>query len=156
MPALAPRTGGSIEVTSHDFAQGAAIPQRFAHPPEGAGGPPEVSWGALPVATKEVVLLVDDPDAGAERPFVHWLVYGMDPKGAPLSGGKQGKNDFGDPGWGGPMPPPGRGVHHYRFRVFALDTLTTTPAGATWDDLLPSLKGHVLAEGRLVGTYSRR
>src|SRR5205814_2295463 len=152
---LAPRTPGSIEGTSRDFAPGTPIPKRFARPPEGDGGPPDVQWGALPVETKEVVLLVEDPDAKSARPFVHWLVYGMDPKGPPVSGGKPGKNDFGESGWGGPLPPPGSGVHHYRFRVIALDALTTIPAGATWEDLLPHLKGHVLAEGRLVGTYLR-
>jgi Raf kinase inhibitor-like YbhB/YbcL family protein len=152
---LAPRSGGSIDVTSRDFAAGGAIPKRFARPPEGAGGPPDLSWGALPEGTKEVVLLVEDPDA-APQPFVHWFVYGMDPKAPPLSDGKQGKNDYGDLGWGGPFPPVGSGPHRYRFRVFALDAVTTSPAGATFDALLPSLKGHVLAEGRLVGTYERR
>ena len=155
-PALSPRAGGSIEVTSRDFAAGAPIPKRFAHPPEGAGGSPDVSWGALPDGTKEVVLLVEDPDAPTAQPFVHWFVYGMDPKGPPFARAKLGKNDFGEDGWGGPDPPKGSGVHHYRFRVLALDAVTTSPGGATFARLLPSLKGHVLAEGRLVGTYERK
>ena len=154
--ALAPRAGGSIAVTSRDFAAGAPIPKRFAHPPEGAGGSPDVSWGAVPEGTKEVVLLVEDPDAPTPQPFVHWFVYGMDPKAAPFAGAKLGKNDFGEEGWGGPDPPKGGGVHHYRFRVLALDTPITALAGATFAQLLPSMKGHVLAEGRLVGTYERR
>jgi Raf kinase inhibitor-like YbhB/YbcL family protein len=155
-PALAPRAGGSIEVRSRDFAPGAPIPKRFARPPEGAGGPPDLSWGALPEGTKEVVLLVEDPDAPTPQPFVHWFVYGMDPGGAPFAGAKIGKNDFGEDGWGGPDPPKGSGVHHYRFRVLALDAPTTAPAGSTFAKVLPSLKGHVLAEGRLVGTYEKR
>lgn len=153
---LAPLTGGSIAVTSRDFAPGAAIPKRHAKAPEGENVQPTVSWGALPDGTKEVVLLVDDADAPSPRPFVHWLAYGIDPKKLPFADAKDGKNDFGEVGWGGPLPPKGTGVHHYRFRVLALDKATSLPAGADFDAVLPALKGHVLAEGRLVGTYERR
>jgi Raf kinase inhibitor-like YbhB/YbcL family protein len=69
-------------------------------------------------------------------------------------GSQQGKNDFGKVGYGGPCPPPGK-PHHYRFRVFALDGKLALPARSSASDLERAVKGHVLGEGTLVGTYQR-
>ena len=67
---------------------------------------------------------------------------------------KQGVNDFGKTGYGGPCPPPGK-PHHYHFKIYALDTLLDLNSGATKKALLKAMAGHILAQGELVGTYRR-
>jgi Raf kinase inhibitor-like YbhB/YbcL family protein len=81
------------------------------------------------------------------------------PKGVPAgkvleNGGKQGKNDFGDVGYGGPAPPPGK-PHRYFFKLYALDASLSVPSGATREEVLKAMKGHVLAEGQLMGLFGR-
>ncbi|MBI4860155.1 MAG: YbhB/YbcL family Raf kinase inhibitor-like protein [Candidatus Riflebacteria bacterium] len=150
-----------LEVTSPTFAANAAIPKKHAYQGEGSNVSPALAWTGAPATTKEFALICDDPDAPRDKPWVHWVLYGM-PAGTtslPEGGsGKalQGKNDFGKPGWGGPMPPKGHGIHHYRFRVYALDVALAKGPGLTKAELLEAMKGHVVAEGELVGTYERR
>jgi Raf kinase inhibitor-like YbhB/YbcL family protein len=108
-------------------------------------------------------LIVDDPDAPAGV-WVHWVCYDLPPAVTALSegvapadtlpgGGKQGTNDFRNIGYGGPCPP--SGTHRYFFKLYALDCVLGLPAGKTKKDIERAMKGHVLGEGRLIGTYSR-
>ena len=91
---------------------------------------------------------------------MHWLLYHLPSSLTKLGkgdngGGTEGVNDFGRPGYGGPMPPPGHGTHHYRFRLYALDAKLSLNPGMTKKELLAAMEGHVVAQGELVGTYER-
>jgi Raf kinase inhibitor-like YbhB/YbcL family protein len=148
----------TIEVSSPSFEPGATIPER--HTGEGQDVSPPLQWGGLPQRTREIAIVCDDPDAPTQKPFVHWVVYKIpaDRKGLPegsTEGALEGINDFRRRGYGGCMPPRGHGVHHYHFKVYALDTELDAPAGLSKDELLVAMKGHILDEGELVGTYKR-
>lgn len=158
-----------LALSSREFAPNERIPQTLAYRPEGENVSPPLTWGDVPPETRELALIVEDPDAPREEPWVHWLVYRIPsgareiPRGASSGTGRlseprgalEGKNDFGDIGWGGPLPPEGHGTHHYHFRLYALDTELNVGEGAAKPELLDAMEGHVLAETDLVGTYSR-
>jgi Raf kinase inhibitor-like YbhB/YbcL family protein len=115
---------------------------------------------SLPQGTKEIAIICDDPNAPTQKPFVHWVAYKIpaDSKGLAegrTEGALEGVNDFSEVGYDGCMPPRGHGVHHYHFKVYALDTELDAPAGLSKDELLGAIEGHVLDEGELVGTYER-
>jgi len=102
---------------------------------------------------------VDDPDAPVGL-FTHWLVWNIDPKTAEIaegsapSGAVEGRNDFGETGYGGPQPP--SGTHRYYFRVYALDRTLDLKAGAKRRELDSAMKGHVIGQGELMGRYSKK
>lgn len=144
----------SIAVTSRAFVGGGAIPVRHS----GDGAAPPLAWAPAKGAASYVVI-VEDPDAPAPTPFVHWLAWNLTsaslPEGGP-AGMAQGRNGFGSAGYAGPRPPPGA-AHRYHFEVFALDGGAKTPApGAERAALVAAMRGHVLAKGDLVGTFQRR
>lgn len=132
-------------------------------PPKCTGEGPDVSpglrWEGAPQATRAFALTVDDPDAPRAEPWVHWLVWNIPGDARSIEeghrGATQGRNDFGQDRWGGPMPPRGHGVHHYVFTLYALDRPLDLPAGATRAELQRAMEGRVLATARLVGTYVR-
>jgi Raf kinase inhibitor-like YbhB/YbcL family protein len=128
----------TIEVSSPAFEAGATIPKK--HTGEGQDVSPPLQWSKLPQGTKEIAIISDDPDAPTHKPFVHWVIYKIpaDRKGLPEGGGTEGAllegtNDFGMTGYDGCMPPRGHGVHHYHFKVYALDTELDAPAGLSKD-----------------------
>jgi hypothetical protein len=148
----------TIEVSSSAFESGATIPKR--HTGEGEDLSPPLKWSSLPQGTKEIAIITDDTDAPTQKPFVHWVAYKIPPDRRELpegstEGALEGKNDFGEVGYDGCMPPRGHGVHHYHFKVYALDTELDAPAGLSKDELLGAMEGHVLDAGELVGTYER-
>jgi Raf kinase inhibitor-like YbhB/YbcL family protein len=159
----------TIQVSSPAFAQGHVIPKK--HTGEGADVSPPLSWSNLPEKTKELALICDDPDAPGSEPWVHWVIYKIpaDAKGLPEGvprrsrlkepvGAVQGKNSWSDGdviGYRGPLPPPGHGVHHYHFKLYALDAPLGAEPGLEKRALLEKMEGHVLAEGELMGTYQR-
>ncbi len=158
--------GANIEVTSAAFGEGAAIPRHYAG--DGDGVSPPLAWSRVPERTRSVAVLCEDPDAPFPSPFVHWLIHGLPPTVHSLDEGvgrtttvpgvpsaHQGSNSGHDTGYMGPMPPPGHGVHHYYFEVFALDTTLDLDESPTRDELVKAMRGHVLASGSLVGTYVR-
>jgi len=153
----------SLGVSSPAFAEGEPIPSRYTC--DGENVSPPLAWRGVPDGAASMAVIVDDPDAPAGT-WVHWVLYGLDPglselpEGVPtrpavLGGARQGRNDFEDIGYGGPCPPGGQ-EHRYRFQVYALDAAPGLEPGATKADLLEAMEGHVLAEGRLTGTYRRR
>jgi Raf kinase inhibitor-like YbhB/YbcL family protein len=149
----------TIPITSSAFQAGGRIPSK--HTGEGADVSPALAWSGVPPGAKELALICDDPDAPTPSPWVHWVAYKLPADTSGLkegsSGGAlEGKNDFGRNSYGGPMPPRGHGVHHYHFKLYALDTPITLKAGATKEQLLKAMKGHILAEGELIGTYERK
>lgn len=151
-------------LTSKAFRNNQAIPAK--HTADGRDVSPDLSWSAPPKGTTEFALVCDDPDA-PRGVWTHWVLYGLPaaqrglPEAVPttetlpkLGGAKQGRNSFGSIGYRGPAPPPGA-VHHYRFRLYALNAPVTLRAGAQQAELERAMKGHVLARAELVGLYSR-
>jgi Raf kinase inhibitor-like YbhB/YbcL family protein len=138
------------------FEHGQPIPSR--HTCDGEDLSPALSWTDPPEDTRSLALVVDDPDAPSGT-FTHWLAWGIDPAAGGLGEGEkppqEGRNDFGKAGYGGPCPPPGHGVHHYSFRLTALDSELDLPAGTGKLELEQALAGQVLIVAELVGTYER-
>jgi len=152
----------TIELTSTAFQEGDSIPERYTG--DGNDASPPLRWSEPPQGTKSFALVCDDPDA-PRGTWVHWVLYNLPatttnlPEGVPAKGeveggGRQGKNDFDNLGYGGPAPPKGK-PHRYFFKVYALDATPDLPAGTTKAKLLEAMKGHVLAEGQLMGKYGR-
>ncbi len=157
-----------MKLTSTAFAHKAPIPARYTG--EGADLSPPMSWSGVPEGTGSFALICDDPDAVrvAGRVWDHWLIWNIPAtaNGLPenveksespanVAGARQGLNSWPRLGYNGPMPPPGSGTHHYRFRLYALDTMLDLPARARRADLEQVMKGHILAVAELVGTYER-
>jgi Raf kinase inhibitor-like YbhB/YbcL family protein len=151
----------TMELTSSGIRDG-EVQKKFTC--DGADVSPELSWSAPPAGTKSFALLVIDPDAPVGE-FVHWVLYDLSaekrglPEGVPkekefADGSRQGKNDFGKPGYGGPCPP-GHSPHRYFFSLYALDAKLNLPGGATRKQVESALKGHILARGELIGRYQR-
>lgn len=152
----------SFVLKSKAFEAGKPIPK--AHTCDGEDGSPPLSWGAVPAGTRSLALICDDPDAPMGT-WVHWVLYDLPPDVKSLaenlpredklaSGARQGRNDFRKIGYNGPCPP--GGTHRYFFKVYALDKVLDLPAGLSKAGLLEAMEGHVLAEGSLMGTYSRK
>lgn len=146
-----------MNISSPAFAQGERIPVR--HTGEGEDVSPALAWTGLPEGTQELCLLCEDPDAPRPQPWVHWLVAGLPPSLKGLTEGQktgvQGVTDFGEPGWGGPMPPRGHGTHRYYFKLYALKRPSGMHSRFSKQDLLAAIQGHVLAEAEMMGTYDR-
>lgn len=124
---------------------------------------PSLEWGKGPDSTKTYALICDDPDAPSKI-WVHWILFNIPstvtkldeniPLGENTIGGAlQEKNDSGDMGYSGPCPP--GGIHHYHFRIYALDCSLSLKAGATRDDVDAAMKNHILAQGEIIGLYKR-
>src|SRR5262245_18052333 len=152
----------TMQLTSTAFREGEPIPKQYTG--DGRNVSPPLRWADPPDGAKSFALIADDPDA-PRGTWVHWVLFNLPadalelPEGVPANdslknGAKQGKNDFGKLGYGGPAPPPGK-PHRYFFKLYALDTQLNLPAGATREQLLAAISGHVLAEGQLMGRYGR-
>ena len=145
-----------LTLTSSAFEHNAPIPRR--HTCEGEDLSPPVAWAAPPAGTASLALVVDDPDAPGGT-FTHWLAWGLPPEQGGLAEGQaapvEGENDFGTNGYRGPCPPPGHGPHRYSFRVYAVASELTLPAGANRADLEAAIGADALAIAELVGTYER-
>lgn len=149
-------------LTSPAFSPGAAIAGDYAC--TGDDRSPALVWSGAPQATKSFALIVEDPDAPGGT-FVHWVAYNIParvtslPAGLPKDaeipdGGKNGINSFEHIGYNGPCPPPGK-MHHYHFRLFALDSALTSGDNSGADAVESAMKGHVLATAELTGTFER-
>jgi Raf kinase inhibitor-like YbhB/YbcL family protein len=147
-----------LELTSSGFQNGQSIPVRYTC--DGADETPSLSWGEPPLGTKSFALVIDDPDA-PNGMFRHWGVFDIPASARSIGGteriGTEVTNDFGKPGYGGPCPPKGHGLHHYHFKLFALDVdKLNIAAGAKVVDVENQATKHAIAEGELVGTYERK
>lgn len=146
----------SITLTSSAFDEGSTIPEKFTC--EGPDVSPPLSWSGVPGDTQSLALIADDPDAPGQT-WVHWVLFNISPEKDGLEEGAsdvgtEGMNDFKRSGYGGPCPPPGN-PHRYFFKLYALDTELDLPADATKVDVVRAMEGHILAQGQLMGTYSR-
>jgi len=151
-----------MQLKSTDFAAHGPIPSQFTG--EGENVSPQLSWDKAPAGTKSFAIICHDPDAplisaNGTYGFVHWVLYNLPGSTTELETasqlGTQGKNDFGNLGYGGPMPPPGHGQHHYYFWVLALDIETDLPEGQSMWQALEQLEPHIIGANRLIGTYQR-
>jgi Raf kinase inhibitor-like YbhB/YbcL family protein len=126
---------------------------------------PPIEWSDVP-DVKAWAVIVEDPDAPREHPFVHWMIWNIQgevrslPEGMPNTdvlvtpqGAVQGRNDMDSYGWFGPRPPVGHGVHRYYFQVFALNERIEMGPDTPLIDLLHALKGRTLAKGEMMATY---
>lgn len=162
-------TVAQFTLSSPSFRNNQPIPAK--HSCEGGDASPALKWEGAPPGTKSFALICDDPDAPGGS-WVHWVMYGVPPTTRELPenvmkidtmqgladaghGVKQGVNDFGKVGYGGPCPPRGHGVHHYHFRLYALDAELNLAARVTRKQLESAMKGHILAQTELIGTYQR-
>ncbi|KXB96896.1 MAG: hypothetical protein AA908_09700 [Chlorobi bacterium NICIL-2] len=156
--------GGTMELRSPAFPHNGAIPRTYTC--EGADVSPPLQWHGVPPGTKSLALIVDDPDApdprAPRRTWVHWVLFNIPPTATALPEGvrsdqlphgtREGINDWKRTGYGGPCPPIGR--HRYFFKLYALDTLLELDK-PTKAELETAMRGHILAEAVLIGTYQR-
>jgi len=154
-------------LTSPAFKQNHQIPRRYTG--DGDDISPQLAWTEVPPAAKELALIVDDPDAPTPEPWVHWVLYKIPPTAVGLpehvlpalrvnspGGSLQGQNSWPKGiGYRGPAPPKGHGLHHYYFKLFALDVPLTLEPGIDKSTLLAAIKGHILDAAELIGTYQR-
>ncbi len=157
-------TGGNMIVKTNAFKPSEAVPQKYTC--DGADVSPDLTWEGAPQQTRSFALICDDPDAPIGI-FNHWVLYGLPstatglPENLPKKDEvdppkcKQGTNDFGRVGYGGPCPPRGS-RHRYFFKLYALDKEIQLSSKAQKRDLEAAIKGHVLAHAELMGTYQRK
>lgn len=155
---LVPGVSPEITVQSVAFEHEGALPVSCTA--DGVGAPPALAFAPIPEATQSLLVLAEDPDAPQLEPFVHWLVYGIPSSAPDVDAQTQhhyriGNNSRSEPGYTPAAPPPGHGLHHYHFQVFALDVPLELAPGAEREALLEAMTGHVLAWGEIVGTYER-
>ncbi len=161
-------TMSQFTLTSNAFENGQPIPAAHAYRGEGDNVSPPLAWSNAPANTVAFAMIMDDPDAPSrerprpEGPWVHWVVINLPASQIALlagegnrGGNNQGLNDFGEIGYGGPMPPAGSGPHRYVFTLYALDVAPVLNVGATKAQLLSAINGHILDEAVLIGTYER-
>lgn len=152
----------AFELKSAAFSSGGDIPKKFTC--DGADVSPALSWTEPPEKAASLSLIADDPDAPVGT-WVHWVLYDLPASARELpegvakkenldSGARQGRNDFGRIGYGGPCPPAGT-PHRYFFKLYALDAKTNLKPGATKAELEKAMKGHILAQAELMGRYKR-
>jgi Raf kinase inhibitor-like YbhB/YbcL family protein len=148
--------GAKIKITSSAFQEGENIPSKFTC--DGGDTSPPLQIAEVPSGAKSLALIVDDPDAPSGL-FTHWMVWNISPQAETITEGAtpkgvRGTNDFGKSDYGGPCPP--SGTHRYYFRIFALDRELDLPPGSKRSQLDAAMKGHVVAQGELMGRYSKR
>jgi len=152
-----------IKLYSSAFKDGNFIPPKYTC--EGANISPQLHWNNIPKETKSYAIIMDDPDAPSGN-FVHWIIYNIPASLKELHEDVTpsrniddevmfGTNDFGRIGYGGPCPPSGK-PHRYFIKIYVLDTiLHHLESGATKQQLLKAMEGHIIADGKLMGRYQR-
>lgn len=152
----------AFELTSTAFASGEPIPTKYSC--DGEDISPPLQWSDPPQGTQSLALICDDPDAPVGT-WVHWVLYNLPAEARSLleavppeaelpDGSRQGKNGWGNLGYGGPCPP-GGSTHRYFFKLYALDAVLDLDAGASKNQVLKAMEGHILAQAELMGVYSR-
>ncbi|MES1924233.1 YbhB/YbcL family Raf kinase inhibitor-like protein [Salinisphaera sp. T31B1] len=156
-----PFAPADMKLSSSAFKQHGAIPKKYSA--EGDNISPELSWSNVPEGTRSLAIICHDPDAPLVQNgmygFVHWLCYNLPADMTQIAEGADvatvGNNDFGEVGYGGPMPPEGHGPHYYYFWVLALDAEPELPTGLALGELLEKIEPHLLGMDRLIGSYER-
>lgn len=153
-------TGGleniAMQIIAPSFSNGGTIPSKYTC--DGENMSPQLDFSGIPEGTKSLALIADDPDAPSGV-FTHWLLWNMDPKvssipeGSVPAGATLGKNSVGNTGYTGPCPP--SGMHHYIFKIYALDTMLDVPSSADKKILEDAITGRILAKAEITGLYGR-
>lgn len=152
----------TLQVTSTDIADGGMVPKQFTC--DGRSISPALAWEKAPAGTRSFAVIVRDPDAPGGT-FIHWVIYDLPPevpgvmqgiaaKAQLPDGSMQGLNSDKGVGYYGPCPPAGK-PHRYVFTVYAVDEMLSAPPGASEEEVMRAMRGHVLAEGRLTARYGR-
>jgi Raf kinase inhibitor-like YbhB/YbcL family protein len=153
-----PAAPDRIALTSSAFEDGAEIPSRFTC--DGEDVSPPLEWDGVPAGTRELALLVEDPDAPGGT-FVHWTVYAIPPdtegipEGTVPTGAREGETSFGDPGYGGPCPPEDDAPHRYEFALYALRAPIGLEEEAAPEEVRAAIADQATARGLLTGRYGR-
>ena len=140
-------------IISGDFKEGEEIPKKFGY--KHGNEKPDIAIGGIPDGAKTLAVIMDDPDAmgAVGKVWVHWLYYKSHADiQFHYSDRIQGKTDFGEIGYGGPAPPDKR--HTYVFKAYALDVELDLKEGYSKQELEDAMKGHIIAEAKLTGTYA--
>jgi Raf kinase inhibitor-like YbhB/YbcL family protein len=146
----------ALHITSPAFQNNGSIPRQYTC--DGKDISPPLVIENCPAEAQSIALIVDDPDAPVGI-WVHWVVWNIDPttkeiaENAVPPGAVEGTNDFRRHAYGGPCPP--SGTHRYFFKIYALDTMLDISPNSTKTDLEKAMKGHILAEGQIIGLYKR-
>ena len=154
----APAAPAGMRLSSSAFAEGGTIPTRFTC--SGEGSAPPLRWSGVPRGTRELALILEDPDAPA-GPFVHWVVLGLSPGAGGIPEGTRpatlrlGRSTSGKVGYEPPCPPRGAPPHRYVFTIFALRRPLGAPYGASADEARRRMSGAVIGLGRLTGRFGR-
>lgn len=144
-----------MNISSPAFEEGGSIPTQFAR--QGLDKSPPLQIEDVPEQAKSLVLIMDDPDASSGT-FTHWILFNISPRtkeiheDAPPVMATQGRNDYGDVGYGGPKPPSGE--HRYFFKLYALDSVLSLARGAKRNELDSAMQGHVLDEAHTMGRFA--
>ncbi len=146
-----------LRINSPAFEGHKRIPER--HTTDGEDVSPALEWTGAPEGTRSFAVVVHDPDAPLVDGFTHWVAYGIPGDASGLPEGAQdglvhGTNSMGNSGYMGPAPPPGHGVHHYYFWVYALDDDLQLEPGLDRRALLDRIEDHVIEQARVIGTYA--
>ena len=138
-----------FSISCPDFEEGGEIPKKFGY--KNGNNMPKIEVHDLPAGTVTTAIIMDDPDAMAAvgKVWVHWLAYHRSSRRTDVT---EGRNDFGERGYGGPAPPDKR--HTYIFKVYALDNVPDVGDGFSKQELEDAMKGHILGEAKLTGTYA--
>ena len=143
-----------FSISSSDFNEGEEIPKKFGYKFENKQ--PNIEVNNVPENASSIALIMDDPDAMAAvgKIWVHWLVFGSNESKKFPNGNlrREGKTDFGELGYGGPAPPNGR--HTYIFKAYALDITPDLKKGYSKQELEDAMKGHIITESKLTGTFT--
>ena len=148
------RAAGPMTLSSPAFANNAAIPAKYTC--DGANVSPPLTIAGVPTDAKSLALTVDDPDAPGGS-FTHWLVWKIPPSTTTIAEGQhlgtEEQNGFGKPGYGGPCPP--SGIHHYHFKLYALDSKLELTEKADKKAIEEKMHGHILEQAELIGLFSK-
>lgn len=145
-----------MKIISRAFENNQMIPQKYTCDGENISPPLQIS--DIPEEAKSLVLIIDDPDAPSGD-WVHWLVWNINPETKLITenespkGAIQGINDFNRQNYDGPCPP--SGIHHYQFKIYALDTILNLPSNSRKKDLEKTIEDHLLDKDILIGLYQR-
>ena len=153
-----------MQIKSNAFRPEEKIPERYTC--RGEDISPDISWENVPDKARTFALIMDDPDAPGGT-WVHWVVYNIPAATRSLpvhvstadkleNGAIQGITSFRKIGYGGPCPPVGHGPHRYYFKLYALDTRLELEPGASKEDLLKAMDGHILDQSELMGRFERK
>lgn len=144
---------GELAISSPDIRALARIPDH--HTGRGADRPPRLEITGVPEGTVELTVIVHDPDAPSPHGFTHWVVHGLTPAErveVTPDAGRPGPNSTGRPGWVGPFPPAGHGVHHYYFWAYALSR--PVEGAPSREEFLDRYADAIIEQARFVATYS--